>query len=209
MTLETLRPLTQRQKAVIERIDRRAPIKVIARDLGVSETRINQHIRALKNIYGAESLTDLVEAYRASQSAQEEVEEEIAGTSDIPQPAVSGAEGAGYAEKVDLSEAVYSKNQVPISSLISDPMPQVDPGELVIRDVSSMVEEAPWLRPGDPRVVPRALDGEHAVWLRLVAIVGIAFGFLAAVVLAVTAAVTISEALDGRVVVPVQDQGSS
>lgn len=209
MTLETLRPLTQRQKAVIERIDRRAPIKVIARDLGVSETRINQHIRALKNIYGAESLTDLVEAYRASQSAQEEVEEEIAGASDIPPPAASGAEGAGYSEKVDLSEAVYSKNQVPISSLISDPMPQVDPGELVIRDVSSMVEEAPWLRPGDPRVVPRALDGEHAVWLRLVAIVGIAFGFLAAVVLAVTAAVTISEALDGRVVVPVQDQGSS
>lgn len=40
--------LTDRQRAVMERIDRRVPIKDIALELGVSETRINQHIRALK-----------------------------------------------------------------------------------------------------------------------------------------------------------------
>ena len=199
MSRDTLRPLTNRQQAVIERIDRRTPIKVIARDLGVSETRINQHIRALKNIYKAESLTDLVEAYRAEKIAKEETE-------------AKEKENWNQQEELrdqGLSEAVYSKNQVPIAALMGDQSVQDDPGALVIRDVSAMVDEAPWLRPGEPQVVPRALDGENAVWLRLVAIVGIAFGFLAAVVLTVTAAVTLSEALDERATIPVDEQGFS
>ena len=186
------RSLTQRQRAVMERIDRRASIKVIARELGVSETRINQHIRALKNIYEAENLAELVECYRAdtgyndqSDSGERDKKVELEQSVD-PGP-------------VALSESVYSKNQVPISGLVAEPLSSDDPGEIVIRDVSSMVDEAPWLRPGEPRVVHRVLDGEHALWVRLVAIVGIAFGFLAAVVLTVTAAVTISEALDGYV----------
>lgn len=61
------RPLTPRQRDVMERIDRRVPIKVIADELGVSVTRVNQHIRALKDIYGADSLADLVECYRVSE----------------------------------------------------------------------------------------------------------------------------------------------
>ncbi|UAB79864.1 hypothetical protein INR77_15385 [Erythrobacter sp. SCSIO 43205] len=187
----------------MERIDQRAPIKVIANDLGVSETRINQHIRALKDIYEAESLADLVKAYREDKSAFEDSQEESLndlGDLSANEP-TSGTQ--------HLSESVYSKNQVPIMALIDDPTAQDDPGELVIRDVSSMVEEAPWLRPGEPTVVPRALDGEYAVWWRLVAIVGIAFGFLAALVLTVTAAVTISEALDGRAAVPDSEAGFS
>lgn len=66
MSAATARSLTQRQLAVMERIDRRMPIKVIAQELGVSETRINQHIRALKDFYEAESLTDLVENHRST-----------------------------------------------------------------------------------------------------------------------------------------------
>lgn len=60
--------LTNRQRSVMERIDRRVPIKVIAQEMGVSETRINQHIRALKDVYGASSLNSLVEIYRSTQS---------------------------------------------------------------------------------------------------------------------------------------------
>jgi hypothetical protein len=41
-------------------------------------------------------------------------------------------------------------------------------------------------------------DGEHAVLLRLGAIVGIATGILASVILAITAAKTLSEATDGK-----------
>jgi hypothetical protein len=66
-----------------------------------------------------------------------------------------------------------------------------------------LIEQAPWLRPGEPRIVPAALDGEHAVLIRLGAIVGIASGILAAVVLTVTAAVALSEAMNGRVTVSV------
>jgi DNA-binding NarL/FixJ family response regulator len=66
MSSGAARRLTDRQRAVLQRIDRRVPIKVIAQELGVSETRINQHIRALKNVYDAGSLGELVENYRAT-----------------------------------------------------------------------------------------------------------------------------------------------
>jgi hypothetical protein len=181
----------------MERIDRRAPIKVIARELGVSETRINQHIRALKDRFESESLSDLVEAYRAEKRAKEQAEQ----FSETEWNQGVEVKGQG------LSESVYNKNQVPISALIGDQAPQDDPGGIVIRDVSSMVEEAPWLRSTEPQVVPRVLDGDNAIWFRLAAIMGIAFGVLAAVVLSVTAAITVSEALDGKATIPVDESG--
>lgn len=193
------RPLTQRQQAVMDRIDRRVPIKVIARELGVSETRVNQHIRALKNIYDAENLGELVERHR-TENPEERVPEDY---NKIEQNEYYGLNVKAY------SEPTYSKNQVPeFAKTVEEPSGN-DPGKLVMSDVLPLEAQAPWLRPGEPRVVPRVLDGEHAVWFRLVAIVGIAFGFLAAVVLTVTAAVTISEALDGRATVPVNEQGFS
>lgn len=66
--VQTVRSLTERQRSVLERIDRRVPIKMIAQELGISETRINQHIRALKDIYRTESLNELVALYRLDQS---------------------------------------------------------------------------------------------------------------------------------------------
>lgn len=70
-------------------------------------------------------------------------------------------------------------------------------------DVMPLLDQAPWLRPGEPRVVPGVLDGEHAVLFRLGAIVGIASGILAAVVITITAAVTLSEATDGKAAISV------
>ena len=195
MPPDAARPLTKRQRAVMERIDRRMPIKVIAQELGVSETRINQHIRALKDIYSAESLGELVERFRAERGELED-----AGTADTPQTATSDAiSGKG------LTESVYSKNQVSAEGFGEIVGPRVDQGELVMSDVLPLIEQAPWLRPGEPKVVPGVLDGEHAVLFRLVAIVGIAFGILSAVVLTVTAAVALSEAMDGKARVPVEE----
>lgn len=166
----------------MERIDRRVPIKVIAEELGVSETRINQHIRALKDIYRAESLNELVETYRA----------------DV------GYEGQGLpaSEEAGLSEPAYTKNQLPQGARNGDGAGRVDPGELVFHDVLPMGQLAAWERPDEPKVVPGALDGEHAVLFRFAIIIGIFFGALASVVLAVTATVTISEALDGKATIP-------
>lgn len=199
------RQLTDRQRAVMERVDRRVPIKVIAQELGVSETRINQHIRALKDIYSAASLNELVEEYRATKraandSAQSEADEKTPKVQDF----AVGVQG--------FSETVYSKNQVPAGSRFNETVDRVDRGQLVMGDVLPLIEQAPWLRPGEPsepKVVPGVLDGEHAVLFRLAAIVGIGFVFLGALVLTVTAAVTISEALDGRATVPVDQTGPS
>ncbi|MFL0355638.1 LuxR C-terminal-related transcriptional regulator [Erythrobacter sp. GH1-10] len=194
MPPQAARPLTERQQAVMERIDRRMPIKVIAQELGVSETRINQHIRALKDIFKAESLGELVEEYRATlpEEGQGEASENTKGNSS------TGSSVKG------LTEPVYSKNQVHGHTLAGIDGSRVDQGELVMSDVLPLIEQAPWLRPGEPKVVPGVLDGEHAVLFRLAAIIGIAFGILAAVVLTVTAAVAISEAMDGRARVPVE-----
>ena len=188
MASEAARRLTDRQRAVMERIDRRVPIKVIATELGVSETRINQHIRALKDFYEAGSLGDLVDNYRATLSpeiAEKSVENDIG---------VKADEGLLKA----FSEVAYTNNQINPSADPADFEFRDDPGQLVLSDATPLIEQAPWLRPGEPRVVPGVLDGEHAVLMRLGAIIGIASGILASVILAVTAAMTLSQATEGK-----------
>jgi hypothetical protein len=180
----------------MERIDRRVPIKVIAQELGVSETRVNQHIRALKDSFEAESLGDLVERYRSERGVAAPDELENAR-------AVSGGPAS---ETEPLSEDAYRKRQIPQGDVNGEEMLRVDRGKLVMSDVMPLIEQAPWLKPKEPKVVPGVLDGENAVLFRLATIVGIAFGCLAAVVLTVTAAVTISETLDGRATVPEEKQ---
>ncbi|MEM6475160.1 MAG: hypothetical protein AAF687_03240 [Pseudomonadota bacterium] len=192
------RPMTERQRAVMVRIDRRVPIKIIAQEMGVSETRINQHIRALKDIYQAASLGELVEQYRASLPAKE-----VKGGGKTSEKQGSASDSKPF------SEPPYSKNQVPNLPGRDQTGNRVGQGELVMRDGSPLLEQAPWLRPGEPKVVPGVFDGEHAILFRLAAIVGIGFGFLGAIVLTLTAAITITDALDGRADIPVDEQGYS
>ena len=191
--------LTDRQRAVIERIDRRVPIKVIASELGVSETRVNQHIRALKDIYEAASLGDLVENYRAAKAA-----ETGAGRSDEDLGNVPDEGSLG-----PFSEAAYTKSQVNLAADPADFGGRDDPGRLVLSDAMPLTEQAPWLRPVEPRVVPGVLDGEHAVLLRLGAIVGIAAGVLASVVLVITAAMTLSAATEGKAYLSVETKAAA
>lgn len=189
--------LTDRQQAVMERIDRRVPIKVIAQELGVSETRINQHIRALKDIYEAGSLGELVENYRATlPPAPSEAAEEADRVPESLGPQALG-DCTDTAPLPPFSQPAYMKKQMVQAGLFADQSGRDDPGRLVMSDAMPLIDQAPWLRPGEPRVVPGVLDGEHAVLFRLGAIVAIASGILAAVVLTITAAVTLSEATDG------------
>lgn len=188
------RRLTDRQRAVIERIDRRVPIKVIAQDLGVSETRINQHIRALKDVYAAGSLGELVKIYRATLPPEAVAEDQ--------EKALGGAADEGLFNP--FSEAAYTKTQINPATDFPDLSVQDDPGRLVLSDAMSLIEQAPWLRPGEPRVVPGVLDGENAVLLRFGAIVGIASGILAAVILTITAADALTDATNGKATVSVE-----
>jgi DNA-binding CsgD family transcriptional regulator len=198
------RRLTDRQQAVMERIDRRMPIKVIAQELGVSETRINQHIRALKDFYEAGSLGELVENYRATLPPAPADEPEDGSRAALPLRDIADA---GFA--APFSEVAYTKKQIPQPAMFVDQLERDDPGHLVLSDAMSLLEQAPWLRPGEPRVVPGVLDGEHAVLFRLGAIVGIASGILAAVVLTITAARTLSDATEGKAAISVDQMSAT
>lgn len=181
----------------MERVDRRVPIKVIAQELGVSETRINQHIRALKDLYGADNLRDLVDLYRLDKriAADGDLSTDIA---EIPGVGISGN---------PLSEDAYNISQVPNPVFDLDSHSWDSLATVELQDVLPMIDQVPWPNPEEPRVVPGMLNGEHALILRLAAIVGIAFGLLAAVVLTATAAIMISEALSARAVIPTDEQG--
>jgi hypothetical protein len=180
--------LTDRQRAVMERIDRRVPIKVIAAELGVSETRINQHIRALKDFYAAGSLGELVENFRATLGPEADA---ASRQNDL-------GNHADEALLKPFSEPAYTISQINPATDTADPALRDDPGRLVLSDAMPLTQQAPWLRPGEPRVVPGVLDGEHAVLLRLGVIVGIATGILASVILAITAARTLTDATEGK-----------
>lgn len=188
------RKLTDRQRAVMERIDRRVPIKVIAAELGVSETRINQHIRALKDVYDAASLGELVENYRAT----------IAPDLAAHPPEIALGTVADEALLKPFSEAAYTISQINAEADLNNFETRNDPGQLVLGDAMPLIEQAPWLKPGEPRVVPGVLDGEHAILLRLGAIVGIAAGILASVILVITAATTLSAATEGKAYLSVE-----
>ena len=204
MSSGAARRLTDRQQAVMERIDRRVPIKVIAQELGVSETRINQHIRALKDFYAAGSLGELVENYRATLPPPPPGEERD------ERPAGKPLEGVTDADNLQpFSETAYTKKQIIGAAAFGDPLLRDDPGQLVMSDAMPLLDQAPWLRPGEPRVVPGVLDGENAVLFRLGAIVGIASGILAAVVLSITAAKTLSDATAGKATISVEQQAAA
>ena len=80
--------LTDRQRAVLELIDRRLPLKTVAAELGISESRVNQHVRALKEAYGVASLKGLVEAWRAQ--VEDPCRKPAWRNSDLPQPPIAG-----------------------------------------------------------------------------------------------------------------------
>lgn len=164
--------LTERQRAVLERIDRRLPLKSVAAELGISESRVNQHVRALKELYGVHSLKGLVEAYRAD--GEDPCRNPPWRKSQVPpRPIPPEHEG-----RVAPGEFVLADAAAPLAI------------------------EAPWLASHEPRVVPGVLDGDQAVFVRLAVIVGLAFGMIAALVLVMTASLNLSEAMRDRVASP-------
>lgn len=166
------RELTDRQRAVLGAIDRRLPLKMVAAELGISESRVNQHVRGLKERYGVHSLPDLVDAWRCEES------------------------GSPY------RTSAWRNPQVSAPAFAGENDSRVAPGEFVLSDAAALYAiEAPWTERIEPRVVPGVLDGDNAVLLRLAVIVGLAFGLVAAIVLMVTASLSLSEAFEGKAAV--------
>lgn len=184
MTAVASRKLTERQRAVLEAIDRRQPIKVIAAELGVSESRVNQHIKSLKDAYGVGSLPELVELYRAE----------------------AGYSGQG-GEQAPYRKPAYTKSQLPDAPDADQKRSRVGPGEIVLSDAHHVLIDVPWSGSREPVVVPAALDGENAVLYRLAVMIGIAFGTIALVVLVITASLSLSTAMDGRGEIRIDENG--
>lgn len=172
----TRRALTDRERDVLDGVDRRLPLKAVAAELGISESRVNQHIRALKELYGVNNLPDLVTAWRTQ-------DPENAGEERYRNPA-------------------WRIPQVPHDDVRGETQSRVAPGEFVLADAAPLAIEAPWMVGIEPRVVPGMLDGDNAVLLRLALIIGLALGLVAAIVLVVTASLSLSAALDGWAAVP-------
>ena len=190
--------LTERQRAVLERVDQRVPIKIIAADLNVSEARINQHIRALKDKFSVESMSDLVASYRAL-----DWHEDTAGAGPIADPKTASISGSD-----PYRNSLYRKSQLQSPSQSEHSASRDNPGEIVLSDAHHVLIDAPWAEPREPVVVPPTLDGEHAVLYRIGAMIGIAFGIIVALILVVAAAVTISEFLDGKAAILTNQDGS-
>ncbi|MXO56137.1 helix-turn-helix transcriptional regulator [Pontixanthobacter gangjinensis] len=189
--------LTDRQRAVLERIDRRVPIKVIAGDLGVSEARINQHIRTLKDKFSVDSMNELVEHFRLHFSDEP--------TENIEKSVARKESGSTPHDPYRISPSRNS--QLHDAPIFPDQGHRVDPGEIVFSDAHHVLIDAPWIGSREPVVVPTKFDGDNAVLVRLAAMIGIALGVIAAVILVVSAAITVSEVLDGRAEIRTESQG--
>lgn len=170
----TLKPqgtllLTQRQLAVLEGIARRKTIKVIAHQLGVSESAINQQIRALKSLLEATDLSELSHAYALYSNTN---------------------------NGEDYRKTAYRKKQLPRAS---EPKPdlQTDDTAMVLSFDDALVyhQPAPWDEIGADRVVPEVLNGAYGKWVRLGLIVLFAFGIFASVIVGLGAAKGVSSAL--------------
>jgi DNA-binding CsgD family transcriptional regulator len=172
----TRRAWPDRERAVLDGVDRRLPLKAVAAELGISESRVNQHIRALKELYRVNNLPDLVTAWRTQDPEN--------------------------ADKERYRNPAWRIPQVPAGDVGGEARSRVAPGEFVLADAAPLAIEAPWIAGIEPRVVPGMLDGDNAVLLRLALIIGLALGLVAAIVLVVTASLSLSAALDGWAAVP-------
>jgi len=126
--------LTERQRAVLERVDQRVPIKIIAADLNVSEARINQHIRALKDKFSVESMSDLVASYRAQTWIED--------TAVADPIADSKTEDLGGPDP--YRNSLYRKSQLQNQAQSEHLGSRDNPGEIVLSDAHHVLIDAPW-----------------------------------------------------------------
>ncbi len=163
------RRLTRRQAEVLELVARRRTLKQIASALGISESAINLHIKALKEILGVNSLTELADAYQEAQ---------------ISEPTDT------------YRNSAYRKSAVPDAGEFDQDLDLEAPGPVVsFHDALTYRVDAPWHVDPEPRVVPKVLSGANARLVRAAFIVGIALGMFVLVLTGLGIAQGISAAL--------------
>lgn len=161
--------LTKRQLDVLEGISRRQPIKQVAFELQISESAVNQHIKALKANLEVGTLGELAEVYRLISACYDDQAYRKTASRKKQLPPV--------AESTD----VESKDGIEPIIAFHQPLPY----EM----------RAPWTSMVGPPVVPGVLNGENATWVRGAAIIVMAVGILATVMIGLGVAQGVTSAL--------------
>ena len=161
--------LTKRQIDVLVGISRRRSIKQIAYELQISESAINQHIKALKTNLEVGTLAELTEAYHLISVC---------------------------CEDQDCSKTTSRKKRLPLATGSTD-VPGKNDIEPIVMFHQPLAYEmrAPWTAMVGPPVVPRVLNGENAIWVRGAAIIMIAVGILATILIGLGVAQGVTSAL--------------
>jgi len=149
--------LTEKQSAIALALLRRTPYKVIAGELGIAESTVNDHIRALRRKFDVSTTQKLVERLLTTELV----------TMDTP------PNGGQW------------KNRVETPVFFNEPLPRND--ECLLADVSSILDGTEFNWPSEPTVVSEELDGPGAILPRLLAVAKTTAWILAAIVLTVAA----------------------
>jgi DNA-binding CsgD family transcriptional regulator len=163
--------LGSRRDEVLELVARRRSLKQIAHELGIGESTVNYHIRALKAQHGVYSLAQLADVYALRQGST--VPPNCRNSSSRESPIPFGSDSTAI-DRLDGHEPTVT-----------------------FQDALAYRVEAPWVTKEGPVVVPGVLEGTNARLLRGAAIVAIALGMLALVLLGLGVAQGITAALQG------------
>jgi DNA-binding CsgD family transcriptional regulator len=163
--------LTQRQSQVLELVAKRRTLKQIAGQLQISESAINQHIKALKVILGVNSLSELADFHRTMGNlhAESDCRNSACRISELPS-----------------EHEIYQQSE--LDSQGSD---------VTFHDVFSYRLNTPWEVQAEPKVVPGLLNGPSSRLLRAALIVAMALGFLSLVLIGLGVAQGVSEVVAG------------
>jgi DNA-binding CsgD family transcriptional regulator len=169
--------VTSRRDEVLELVAKRRSLKQVATELGISESTVNYHIRALKELHRVNTLAQLADVYVSQR--------ELTAQTDCRNSA--------------RSESAVSQ----ILPAMEGPIPDNGEPLITFNDAMDFKFDAPWTADCEPSVVPGVLDGTNAGVYRGVAIIAIAVGMLALILLGLGVAQGITAALSGVGATPV------
>lgn len=162
--------LNERQREVAELLAQRYSIKEIANQLGITAPAVNMHIRILKDELSAETHREIVAALG------------LVSAQTLP--------AGNYTKPISRFSYLHDAAKAGHSPSGNDPglITFADAGAFGLQSAQSN----DWAEVFEPRIVPKWLDGDHAVLMRLTAIAALLFAMLLLPVIGVATLTSIS-----------------
>lgn len=149
--------LTDRQLEIAKLLTEHLSLKEIAGELQISESAVNKHVSAIKQVLGAQSRRDIVTAIQHF--------------------------GSPVASEKGCRKSTGRFSHLPGSPSIDHNEPRNEPGLITFADAGTLSlhreRQLDWQEVFEPRIVPKWLDGENAVLMRLSAVLVLLFVMLA------------------------------